>query len=49
MAEGEECGGFCGGVDGDGRERVRVLGREALWSCSQKGSEVLERRWTFSH
>jgi hypothetical protein len=26
MAEGEEYGGFCGGVDGDGRERVRVLG-----------------------
>jgi hypothetical protein len=29
MAEGEEYGQFCGGVDGDDKERVRVLGREA--------------------
>jgi hypothetical protein len=29
MAEGDEYGGFCSGVDGDGWEWVRVLGREA--------------------
>jgi hypothetical protein len=30
MAEGKEDGGFCGGVDGNSREWVKVFGREAF-------------------
>jgi hypothetical protein len=48
LAEGKEEGGFCGGVDGNSRERVKVFGREAR-SCSRKGVVILEKRGTISH
>jgi hypothetical protein len=47
MAKGKEDGGFCGGVEGNIRERVKVFGREATslpWSCSQKVAVVFREK-----
>jgi hypothetical protein len=42
MAKGKEDGGFCGGVEGNIREREKVCWEP--WSCSQKVVVIFRER-----